>query len=63
MTEIFLRHTGTGKSYKIVKFDREQGMITLQGPHSRFDEEFDKERFKRMGYELVKGGTKDAVES
>ena len=55
MTEIYLRHTETGKQYKVVKFDRENGKITLQGPHAQFDEDFDKERFKRLGYSMVKG--------
>lgn len=43
----------TGKKYKVVSFDHDQGKVRLVGEHGvEFDENFDKEMFQRLGYEL-----------
>ena len=48
------------RAYKIIAFDQPTQMVTLEGPHGKFTETFDKERFKRMGYKLVKKEMDDA---
>ena len=46
---------GNCKRYKVLSFDIEKNTVTLQGsgPHA-FVEPFDKMRFEKMGYKLVK---------
>lgn len=54
--EVYFENVNTGKRYKVVKFDREAGTVTLIGPHNRpFTEPFSKERFQKMGYTLKTG--------
>jgi hypothetical protein len=54
MSELAFVNEKTGKRYKVVKFDREAGKVTLIGEHGvEFTEKFDKELFKRLGYNLV----------
>jgi hypothetical protein len=44
----------TGKKYKILGFDRDAGTITLSGELGvTFTEKYNKELFKKLGYELV----------
>lgn len=54
MTELIFRNTITGKAYKVLSLDKERGVIILQGPNAKFEEPYDKENFKRMGYVLEK---------
>ena len=61
MTKIFFQNEKTGKRYLVVGMDNGAGTITLQGPHATFTEPYDKERFKRLGYTLVKEKA-DAIE-
>lgn len=50
---LFFVNTNTGKRYKVVHLDRDNGTITLQGETTQFVEPYDKERFKKLGYQLV----------
>lgn len=54
MTTLYFRHTSSGKKYRVVKIDKETKKIVLRGQHSEFEEDYDKERFQRLGYELIK---------
>jgi uncharacterized pyridoxamine 5'-phosphate oxidase family protein len=58
MTELklYFQHKQTKDCYKVIKLDSKAGTITLEGPAGiQFVEPYDKERFKRQGYELKKG--------
>lgn len=53
---LYFENKATKKRYKVLKLDKEKGEITLQG-RTVFTEKYGedgKERFKKMGYELVK---------
>jgi hypothetical protein len=53
---LYFENKATKKLYKVLKLDKEKGEITLQG-RTVFTEKYGedgKERFKKMGYELVK---------
>ncbi len=50
---LYLRSTATLKQYKIIKVDKAAGIITLRGTHREFDEPYDKDRLKKMGYEMI----------
>lgn len=63
MTEVvYFENEKTKKRYKLVEFDQEAGMVRLQGPNRIFNEPYSKERFKEMGYKLVKVEEEDAEE-
>lgn len=54
--ELYFENQATKTRFKVVRFDREKGTVTLIGKHQReFVEKFDKERFINMGYTLVQG--------
>lgn len=53
MSDLYFVSEATGNKYKVVKFDKAAGTVTLKGKFGEFTENFDKEKFKRMGYELV----------
>lgn len=43
----------TKKEYKVDKFDKEAGTVTLVGEHGvPFTEPFDKDLFQKLGYDL-----------
>jgi hypothetical protein len=42
------------REYKVVSYDQETQTIELQGKRGSFKEKFDKELFRRMGYELIR---------
>jgi hypothetical protein len=46
----------SGKKYRVLGLDKSQDppLLTLQGEVAKFTQPFDKELFKRCGYELVK---------
>lgn len=50
---VVLRSTKTGKDFKVISFNKETGIVTLQGETATFTEKFDQEAFKSWGYELV----------
>lgn len=54
MPKIYFQNTHTGRKYELLAMDKEKGEVTLKGEHSPFVEKYDKERFQRLGYTLVK---------
>jgi hypothetical protein len=54
MSELYFENTKTGKRYKVLGLDKLKHEVTLQGPHAKFTEPYDKERFEKLGYRLVK---------
>ena len=46
----------SGKKYKVLGLDKTQDppMLTLQGEVAKFEQAFDKDLFKRCGYDLVR---------
>jgi len=50
----FLRHTQTGKKFRVLSRDKEAGTVKLKGSLAEFEEKFDVDRFKRQGYVLEK---------
>lgn len=54
MTRLVFRNTVTGKTYDVVRLDKERGVVILKGPNAQFEEPYDKENFKRLGYVLEK---------
>jgi len=59
--KLYFRNAKTGKRYEVVKLDKAVGKVTLKGEMATFEEVYDKDRFKRMGY-VLEQGTEDAVE-
>lgn len=55
MAEIFFKNVKTGKKYRVVKLDKAENEITLQGEYGEFTEKYNKARFERLGYVLVRG--------
>lgn len=49
---IYFVHSETGRAYKVVSINKKDGTITLQGETSTFDEKYDKDWIKKMGYRL-----------
>lgn len=60
MTKAYLEHEKTGKRFEVLGLNREAGTVKLKGEFATFEEPFDKERLKKMGYSLVKGEPTDA---
>lgn len=53
MAEVAFVNEKTGKKYKVVKFDKEAGKVTLVGEAGvEFTERYDKELFVKLGYKL-----------
>lgn len=52
MSDLYFRHTKTQRRFRVVEWDKAQGMVTLQGDHATFTQAFDKALFKRLGYVL-----------
>lgn len=51
MPELYFENTITGTRFKVTKFDKEGGTVTLVGKHGiPFVEEYTTEKFKRLGY-------------
>lgn len=55
MSDLYFVNNSTGNKYRVVKFDKDAGTVTLRGKFGEFTEKFDKEKFQRMGYVLEKG--------
>lgn len=60
--QLYFRHTKTGKRYKIVSLDPETKTIVLQGDSATFADQYDKDRFKAMGYRLEREEITDDAE-
>lgn len=62
MIKLYFKNEKTGKKYEVVKLDKEKSEVTLKGEYAEFVEPYDKERFMKLGYTLVKEEEPDAVE-
>jgi hypothetical protein len=54
MEAVYLINVSDRREYKAISYDKETKMIELQGKLGSFKEKFDKDLFKRMGYDMVK---------
>lgn len=54
MVKAYFVNEKTGRRFEILSFDQENRTVTMRGTHSEIVEPYDKERFKAMGYKLVK---------
>lgn len=52
--KLFFRNEKTGKRYRVVRMNKDEGTVVLRGEHAEFTENYDKDRFKQMGYILEK---------
>jgi ribosomal protein L15E len=50
----FFVNDETGRKFEVIKLDKEKGEITLKGEYANFVEPYDKDRFLRLGYKMVK---------
>ena len=67
MTTLYFEQTkanaaGEHKRYKVISFDNEKSTVTLQGLADPFVEPFDRARFEKMGYKLVREEDKPAAD-
>jgi hypothetical protein len=62
MTDLYFHNAKSGRKFKVVSLDKEKGEITLKGEYAQFTEKFDKERFKALGYQLIKEEPKEEHE-
>lgn len=62
MIKVYFKNEKTGKKYEIVHLDKEKSQVKLKGEYAEFVEPYDKERFKKLGYVLVKEEIPDAVQ-
>jgi len=60
VTKLYLENKQTRRRYLIVRLNKDTGKVTLRGEHAEFEEVYDKDRFKAMGYTLVKEESADA---
>jgi len=51
---MYLEHAATKRRYQIVGVSEDKTKITLKGEHGTFTEDYDKDKFKRLGYNLVR---------
>lgn len=59
MIKLYFKNHKTGKRYEIIHLDKTKGEVTLRGEHSEFVEQYDKDRFKKLGYVLEKEEVSD----
>lgn len=60
--KLFFRNKASGVAYRVIKLDPKDAKdrkVVLQGEHGQFTEPFDPERFRRMGYDLVREDAPD----
>lgn len=53
MPKVFFENKATGKRFEVLSQNTD-GTITLKGEFGTFTEPYDKEKFKALGYKLVK---------
>jgi hypothetical protein len=53
---LFFRHRQTGALYQVLRMDKEKNRIWLKSKETgtEFDEDYSKEKFEKLGYEIVK---------
>lgn len=52
MSKIYFENEKTGRRYDVVRFNKDEGTVTLKGDMAEFTEKFDKDAFREWGYEL-----------
>lgn len=52
--KLYFRNEKTGKRYEVISIDKAKNVIRLKGSAAEFEEPYDKDRFKRLGYVLEK---------
>lgn len=52
--KVYLKNKATGRQFEVIKVDRERNVLIVKGAVSTFEEPNDKDRLKRLGYELVR---------
>lgn len=52
--KLYFMHAKTNKKYLVVNLDKATGKVTLRGDGAEFTEAYDKARFQRLGYTLVR---------
>jgi hypothetical protein len=52
--KVFFKNSRTGKEFEVIWLNGETGKIRLKGQHREFDEDYSRDRFVKLGYELVK---------
>lgn len=50
---LYFVNAAVNKKYKVLEFDRKNQIVKLQGQNASFVEKYDKEKFKKLGYQLV----------
>ncbi len=50
---LYLVHAETKRKFQVLGIDREKQVIRLKGEHAEFDEKYDPQALKRLGYALV----------
>lgn len=54
MSALYFENAKTGKRYEVLALDNAKKEITLKGQYGQFTEPYDKERFEKLGYRLVR---------
>ena len=52
--QLFFENTKTKKRYRVVRMAEDGSSVTLKGEFGEFTEPYSKERFKSLGYKLVR---------
>ena len=52
--KLFLVHGETKRKYEVLAVNRETNTIKLKGEQATFEEAYNPQRFKQLGYTLVK---------
>jgi hypothetical protein len=60
-TKLFFENKATHKRYEVLKIDKTvtPPMLTLQGEVAKFEQEYDRELFRKLGYEPVQVKSED----
>lgn len=54
MANLYFVNEHTNRRFRVINMNKETNEVTLEGEYGSFVEKYDKERFKEMGYKLVK---------
>lgn len=53
MTELVFVNEKSGRRYRVIKFNKEAGTVTMVGPHGlEIEERYSREKFENLGYKL-----------
>lgn len=58
--KLFFENVKTGKRFEVLRFDKETGKVLLKSDYAEFEDEYNKEKFQKLGYKLVRVETEDA---